>query len=65
VGTVVSFGQVGGALGGAIFAFVAGHILQLTHSYAPLFIYSGCAYLVALLILRSLAPGLTRARLEV
>ena len=64
VGTVVSFGQVGGALGGAIFAQVAGHILQFTHSYVPLFLYSGCAYLVALLVLRTLAPGLKRANLE-
>jgi ACS family hexuronate transporter-like MFS transporter len=61
VGTVVSFGQVAGALGGAIFAAVAGNILQLTHSYVPLFIYSGSAYLVALLLLRTLAPGLKRA----
>ncbi|SRR6266568_907649 len=61
VGTVVSFGQVGGALGGAIFALVAGHILQFTHSYVPLFLYSGSAYLVALLLLRTLAPGLKRA----
>jgi ACS family hexuronate transporter-like MFS transporter len=64
VGTVTSFGQVGGALGGAIFALVAGHILQFTHSYAPLFIYSGSAYLIALILLRTLAPGLRRAVLE-
>jgi len=64
VGTVVSFGQVAGALGGAIFAAVAGHILQLTHSYVPLFVYSACAYLLALLLLRTLAPGLKRAQLE-
>ncbi len=63
VGTVVSFGQVAGALGGAIFALVAGHILQFTHSYVPLFLYSGCAYLVALLLLRMLAPGLKRAQI--
>jgi ACS family hexuronate transporter-like MFS transporter len=61
VGTVVSFGQVGGALGGAIFAQVAGHVLQFTHSYVPLFIFSGSAYLLALLLLRTLAPGLKRA----
>lgn len=61
VGTVVSFGQVGGALGGAIFAAVAGNILQFTHSYVPLFWYSATAYLLALLLLRSLAPGLKRA----
>ena len=41
VGTVVSFGQVAGALGGAIFQPVAGHILQFTHSFVPLFLYSG------------------------
>jgi ACS family hexuronate transporter-like MFS transporter len=63
VGTVVSFGQVAGALGGAIFQPVAGNILQLTHSYVPLFVYSGCAYLIALVVLRTLAPGLRRANL--
>jgi len=61
VGTVVSFGQVAGALGGAIFQPVCGHILQLTHSFEPLFLYSGVAYLVALLLLRTLAPGLKQA----
>lgn len=61
VGTVVSFGQVAGALGGAIFAQAAGHILQFTHSYVPLFVFSASAYLVALLLLRTLAPGLKRA----
>ena len=65
VGTVVSFGQVGGALGGAIFALVAGNILQLTHSYVPLFLFSGSAYLIALLLVRILAPGLERVRIEV
>lgn len=61
VGTVVSFGQVGGALGGAIFAAVAGHILQFTHSYIPLFLYSAFAYLLALVVVRTLAPGLKPA----
>ena len=69
VGTVVSFGQVAGALGGAIFQPIAGDILQRardqhTHSgFVPLFVYSGCAYLVALALLRTLAPGLRRAEL--
>ena len=63
VGTVVSFGQVAGALGGAIFQPVAGHILQLTHSFVPLFFYSASAYLIALVLLRTLAPGLQRAEL--
>lgn len=63
VGTVVSFGQVAGALGGAAFQPIAGHVLQLTGSYVPLFLYSGCAYLIALAVLRTLAPGLKRAEL--
>jgi MFS transporter, ACS family, aldohexuronate transporter len=61
VGTVVSFGQVAGALGGAIFQPVAGHILQFTHSFVPLFLYSAGAYLVALFLLTTLAPGLKQA----
>jgi ACS family hexuronate transporter-like MFS transporter len=71
VGTVVSFGQVAGALGGAIFQPIAGDILQRARDqhtnsgFVPLFIYSGCAYLLALLLLRTLAPGLRRAELEV
>ena len=69
VGTVVSFGQVAGALGGAIFQPIAGNILQRAKElhtqsgFVPLFIYSGCAYLVAWLLLRTLAPGLKRAQL--
>ena len=50
-----------GALGGAIFQPVCGHILQLTHSFVPLFLYSAVAYLIALLLLRTLAPGLKQA----
>lgn len=64
VGTVVSFGQVAGALGGALFQPIAGHILQLTHSFVPLFVYSASAYLIALLLLRTLAPGLQPATLK-
>ena len=64
IGTVVSFGQVAGAVGGAIFQPVAGHILQLTHSFVPLFMYSAFAYLVALGLLRTLAPGLRPALTE-
>jgi ACS family hexuronate transporter-like MFS transporter len=61
VGTVVSFGTLAGAAGGAIFAMVTGNILQITHSYVPLFFYSASAYLIALVVLRTLAPGLKRA----
>jgi ACS family hexuronate transporter-like MFS transporter len=70
VGTVVSFGQVAGALGGAIFQPIAGDVLQRAREmhtqsgFVPLFLYSGCAYLIALLLLRTLAPGLKRAQLQ-
>jgi ACS family hexuronate transporter-like MFS transporter len=64
IGTVVSFGQVAGAVGGALFQPVAGHILQLTHSFVPLFMYSAFAYLIALGLLRTLAPGLRPALTE-
>ena len=58
VATVVSFGQVSGAVGGAIFQPVVGHVVQWTHSYVPLFIYSAAAYLGALGVVCLLAPGL-------
>ncbi|HZB89575.1 MAG TPA: MFS transporter, partial [Terracidiphilus sp.] len=61
VGTMVSFGQAAGAVGGAIFQPVAGNILQLTRSYVPLFMYSAFAYLLALVLLGTLAPGLKPA----
>jgi ACS family hexuronate transporter-like MFS transporter len=60
VGAVVGIGGMAGSAGGAIFAFLAGHVLQLTHSYSILFAISASAYLVALLILSTLAPGLKR-----
>ena len=61
VGTVVSFGQVAGSVGGAIFQPVVGQVLQRTHSFVSLSIYSAFAYLIALILLRTLAPGLQRA----
>ena len=60
VGAVVGIGGMAGSVGGALFAFFAGHILQLTHSYAILFAIAASAYLLALLILHLLAPGLKK-----
>jgi len=60
VGTVVGIGGMAGALGGAVLAFLAGHILQLTHSYRILFAIAACAYLVALIILYVFAPALKK-----
>ena len=60
VGSVVGIGGMAGSVGGAIFAFCAGHILELTHSYAILFGVASSAYLIALPILYLFAPGLKR-----
>jgi ACS family hexuronate transporter-like MFS transporter len=61
VGAVVGIGGMAGSVGSALFAFFAGHILQLTRSYASLFILASSAYLLALVVLCLLAPGLKKA----
>jgi ACS family hexuronate transporter-like MFS transporter len=58
VGAVVGIGGMAGAAGGALLAFVTGHILERTHSYSVLFILASSVYLLALLLMRLLAPGL-------
>ena len=60
VGAVVGIGGMAGSLGSALFAFFAGHILQLTHSYGILFGVASSAYLLALIVLYGLAPGLKK-----
>jgi len=62
VGSVAGIGGMAGAVGGMLIATLAGYVLQLTHSYLPLFIIAGSAYLVALLIVHLLAPRLEAAR---
>lgn len=58
VGTVVGIGGMAGALGGVLFSLSTGWVLQLTHSYTPLFALTASAYLVGLLLLQLFAPGL-------
>jgi len=65
VGSMTGIGGMAGSAGGAFIATYAGHILQLTHSYASLFLIAGSAYLVALAILQLLAPGLKKADLSI
>lgn len=61
VGSVVGIGNMAGSAGSALFAFYAGHVLQLTHSYASLFAIAAGAYVVAIVILVLFAPGLRSA----
>jgi MFS transporter, ACS family, hexuronate transporter len=63
VGSVVGIGGMVGSAGSALFAFYAGHVLQLTHSYASLFSIAASAYLLALVALNLLAPGLKKVEL--
>jgi ACS family hexuronate transporter-like MFS transporter len=61
VGSVVGIGGMAGAIGGMFIAGAAGQILQRTHSYVPLFLIAGSAYLVALLLIQLLVPQLEPA----
>jgi ACS family hexuronate transporter-like MFS transporter len=60
VGAVVGIGGMAGSVGSALFAFLAGHILQLTHSYVILFGIASGAYLLALVVLYTLGRGLKK-----
>jgi ACS family hexuronate transporter-like MFS transporter len=63
VGSVTGIGGMAGSVGGVLLAISAGHILELTHSYASLFSIAASAYLVALAIVVLLAPGLKKVEL--
>ena len=61
VGSVVGFGGMAGSVGGILVATVTGYVLEFTHSYVPVFVVAGFAYLVALAIVHMLAPRLEQA----
>ena len=66
VGSVTGIGAMAGSVGGVMMATFTGWVLEVTHqNYATLFGIAASAYLVAFLILISLAPGLRRAELNV
>jgi len=60
VGSVAGIGGMLGSVGGFLLANFAGYILQLTHSYASLFAIAASAYVVSLVIMFLLAPGLKK-----
>ncbi len=64
VGSVVGIGGTMGALGGVLMTIVTGLVVKWTHSYVPLFLVSGSAYLVALAVVHSLSPRLMPAELS-
>jgi ACS family hexuronate transporter-like MFS transporter len=61
VGAVVGIGGMAGSVGAVLFSLSTGWVLQSYHSYTPLFCVAAASYLVGLLFLMVMAPGLRRA----
>lgn len=65
VGSVTGIGAMAGSVGGVMMATFTGWVLEVTHqNYATLFGIAASAYLVAFVVLITLAPGLRRAELN-
>jgi ACS family hexuronate transporter-like MFS transporter len=64
IGSVVGIGSMFGSVAAMGFAQLTGFILQTTGSYWPLFIMAGSAYLLALVILQTLIPGMKPAEMN-
>ena len=65
VGAVVGIGGMAGSVGGVLLSISAGRLLELTHSYSVLFGISASVYLLAVVLLRTLAPGLKKVEFKV
>jgi ACS family hexuronate transporter-like MFS transporter len=63
VGSVTGIGGMAGAVGGALMMVYAGDIVQLTGSYTSLFEFCACIYLISMVIMILIAPGLKRVDL--
>jgi ACS family hexuronate transporter-like MFS transporter len=64
VGSVVGIGGTMGAVASVLLQIATGYIVELTHTYLPLFLLGGSAYLVALGIFQWLSPKLEPAKLD-
>jgi len=64
VASVVGFGGMVGSTGGVLMQLFAGRIVQATHSYLPLFLMAGSAYIVGIGVVQLLSPRLAPARLD-
>jgi len=62
VGTVAGMIGFGGAIGGAIFSLVAGHLLQIGFTYATIFIFVGSFHLIGFLAILLFAGKLRPLR---
>lgn len=64
VGSVVGIGGTLGSVGGVLAQITTGYVVELTHSYLPLFLFAGSGYLIALAIIHLLSPKLAQAELD-
>ena len=64
VGSVTGIGGMVGSAAGVLFQLGTGRIVQLTHSYIPIFMVCGVAYIVALIVLHAMVPKLEPANLD-
>lgn len=64
VASVVGISGFFGSIGGMLIATFTGFVLQFTGSYFPMFVLCGSVYLLALVILHALMPGLQPAEVE-
>jgi len=64
VGSVTGIGGMAGSAGGVLLATFAGVILERTHSYLSLFGIAASAYIIAFVVIITLAPGLKKADLS-
>jgi MFS transporter, ACS family, hexuronate transporter len=62
VGAVVGIGGMVGSVGAVLFSVTVGKVLQLTQSYVTLFGTAATAYLIAIVVIRILAPGLKKVQ---
>jgi MFS transporter, ACS family, aldohexuronate transporter len=66
VGSVTGIGGMAGSVGGLLIATFAGYVLQISrNNYASLFAIAASAYLIALVVIVTLAPGLRKAEMPV
>jgi len=64
VGSVVGIGGTAGAAASVLIQIATGYIVQLAHSYLPLFIFAGFSYVITLAIVHALTPRLEPATLD-
>ena len=64
VGSVIGIGGMLGAVGGVLLQLATGVIVQVTHSYVPLFVIACSAYLMALAVVHGISPRMDAVDME-